>query len=109
MGGNEEAGLFELGEAAYGSIRDGEGIFGVGAAEELVKHGKTPAILAGLKEDVLQVHYFCHEMAVAVQNIVVEVDGNGDDVEPGQLAFFRRHGQAEVGEGHAKPYRLQKR
>src|SRR5580692_3351602 len=106
MGGNEEAGLFELSEAAYGPVRNGEGIFGVGPAEELVKHGKTTAILTGLEKAVLEAHYFCHEVAVAIQNIVVEVDGDGDDVKPGQLASFRRHGQAEMREGHAKPDRL---
>jgi hypothetical protein len=48
MGGDEEAGVSELGQAVDGPVGDGQGVFGIGAAEELVKDGETAAGLPGL-------------------------------------------------------------
>lgn len=91
-----------MGQAVNGPVGNGEGVFGVGTTEELVKDGETAAVLPGLQKDVLQIHHLRHEVAVAVEDIVVEIDGNGDNVKPGQLTGLRRYGKTEMGEGHAK-------
>src|ERR1700735_1704584 len=85
-----------------GSAGDGQGVLRSSGAKKFVKDGEASPGLAGLEQDTLEIHHLRHEMAIAVDDIVVEVDRNGDHVKPRQFAFLRWYGQAEMGERHAK-------